>query len=274
MRLAGNVDGWVIKENIVPAPVDESPAARFEVGDAVEATETINVRARPGITQTITATAGTGTSIQITVAPIATTGYVWYGVSSPSFGGGWVVENTLREVAPPPTGDLVAGDSIRVTETVNMRSGASTGNAIIATLPAGTTGTVLAGPRTGSGFTWYQIRTSSGSGWVVRDWITKVTPPTTKFTVGDTFRVTEVVNMRSGASTGNALVATLPVGTTGSILGGPRSGSGYIWYQVETSYSTGWVVQDWITKTDNDDLVEQLVALLIEILEDILEGGG
>lgn len=273
-------DGWVIKNNIVPAPVDENPTAKFAVGDTVESTESINIRPRPGIAQTVSATVGAGTMMEITVAPIGVTEYVWYGVFSNSFGGGWVVENTLREVAPPPTGDLVAGDSIRVTEAVNMRSGPDTANSLIATLPAGTTGEVLAGPRTGSGYTWYQIQTSSGSGWVVRDWIAKVTappPPTTKFVVGDTFRVTEVINMRSGAGTGNAVVATLPVGTTGSILVGPRSGSGYTWYQVETSDGTGWVVQDWITKTTGtgeDEIVEQLVALLIQILQEILEDGA
>lgn len=255
VRLEGNVDGWVVKQNIVPAPVDQNPAARFRVGDTVEATTTINIRPRPGIAQTVSATASAGTSMQITVAPIAVTGYIWYGVYSPSFGGGWVVENTLRAAAPPPpppSGDLVAGDPVRVTETLNMRSGAGTGNSIIATLPAGTTGTVLEGPRTGSGYTWYRIQTSYGAGWVVRNWIAKTTPtppPSAKFVVGDTFRTTATLNMRSGASTGNGIVATLPSGTTGTILGGPRTGSGYTWWQIRTSQGTGWAVQDWMTKT-------------------------
>lgn len=338
VRVPDTGDGWVIKDNVLPAPIDENPAAKFTVGDRVSAIRSTSVRARPGIAQTVASTAAAGTTMQISVEPIAVTGYIWYGVYSPSFGGGWVVENGLQEVAPPPTGDLVAGDTVRVTAALNMRSGPSTGNGIIATLPTGTTGKVLDGPRTGSGYTWYQIQTSYGSGWVVRNWIEKTTsapppepeptpagypagtqlrvtvslrlrsapntsggiiatmpagttvtvtarptasggytwyqlktpygagyaaseylettgsttptdppPPTSgKFQIGAAVRVTETLNIRSGPGTGNGIITTLPAGTTGTVLEGPRTGSGYTWWRIQTSRGTGWAAENWL----------------------------
>jgi uncharacterized protein YgiM (DUF1202 family) len=261
-------DGWAIKNNITPAPVDNEPAARFKVGDTVVATDTINVRPRPGLAQTIASTASAGTQMRITVAPLTVTEHIWYGVYSSAFGGGWVAESYLRgQSAPPPSGStkFVLGDTVRVTEALNLRSGPSTGNAVIAVLSAGTTGKIGGAPRTGNGYTWYQIQTSQGTGWAVQDWLVKTSgtsnppppttpPPTTpppsntRFVLGDTVRVTEALNMRTGPSTGNAVIAVLSAGTTGKVGGAPRSGSGYTWYQIQTSQGTGWVVQDWLVK--------------------------
>jgi uncharacterized protein YgiM (DUF1202 family) len=254
VRVPGVGDGWVADDFILPAPVDNNPAAKFKVGDTVSVIRSASVRARPGIAQTVASTASAGTTMQVSVAPLAVTGYIWYGVYSPSVGGGWVAENDLQAATttPPPTGDLVAGDTVRVTETLNMRSGPSTGSGIIAVLPSGTTGRVLVGPSTGSGYTWYQIQTSSNSGWVVRDWIAKTTtapPPVGKFVVGDTIRVTDTMNMRSGAGTNYGITASLPTGTTGTVLDGPRAPSGYTWWQLRTSIGTGWAAENWLEKT-------------------------
>lgn len=136
-----------------------------------------------------------------------------------------------------------------------MRSGAGTGNGIVTVLAAGTTGKVLEGPRRGNGYTWWRVQTGQGTGWVVQNWIVKTSgtstpPPATaqKFAIGNTARVTETLNMRSGAGTGNTVVAVLPAGTTGRVVAGPTSASGYTWWRIETSRGTGWAVQDWLSK--------------------------
>ena len=249
-------DGWVIKSNFAAAPVDTAPAnAKFMVGDTVEATETINIRPRPGIAETVTATTYAGNQFKITQPPIGVTDYIWYGVYG-SFGGGWVVENTLKKVTvtPPPAGKFAVGDTIRVTDVMNFRTGPSTSAGVLTQLNAGATGTIVGGPTAGNGYTWYQIKMSDGTvGWGVQDWLEKTTvtpPPAGKFAVGDTIKVTEMMNFRSSAGTSASIVAQLPAGTTGTVLAGPTAANGYTWYQFKTSGgTTGWGAQDWLEKT-------------------------
>jgi D-alanyl-D-alanine carboxypeptidase len=199
--------------------------------------------------------------------PTNASGYTWWQLRTSGGTTGWAVQDWLANTGtptqptptptpppttpPPPTsGKFAINSTVRVTETLNMRSGAGTGNGIVATLPAGTTATVLEGPTSASGYTWWRVRTSGGTtGWVAENWLAAVTPSTPAFKAGDSFTVTEALNMRTGAGTGNGIVATLPAGTTGTITGGPQSASGYTWWSVNTSRGSGWVVQNWIRKS-------------------------
>lgn len=70
-----------------------------------------------------------------------------------------------------------------------------------------------------------------------------------RFRVGDPFRVTEELHLRSGAGTDHAVITMLPPDTTGTIEGGSASATGYIWWQVRTPSGSGWVAQNWIVKT-------------------------
>src|SRR5690606_6270587 len=131
---------------------------------------------------------------------------------------------------------FVVGDTARVTEALNMRTSASTGGGLIATLPAGTTGKIVAGPRTGSGYTWYQIQTTYGTGWVVENWIAKYTAPAPspgKFAIGDAIRITDTMNRRSSPSIGANVIGSFTAGATGTVLEGPRTGSGYTWWRMQ-----------------------------------------
>ena len=189
-------DGWVIKRNITPAPVDTSPAGNFQVGDTVETTASVNIRPRPGVAQGVISTQPAGARFVISQAAIGVTDYVWYGVFNDAVGGGWVVQNYLRKVSssppPPSSGKFAINDLATVTETLNLRSGTSTSNGVVAVLPAGTSARILAGPRSGSGYTWWQVRTSQGTGWAAENWLvpasgsTPPPPPSSgKFAIND-----------------------------------------------------------------------------------------
>src|SRR5690606_9497936 len=109
----------------------------------------------------------------------------------------------------------------------------------------GVTGTVLGGPTSANGYTWWRIQTSAGTGWAVQDWMVETDggttpPPTGKFAVGDTVRVTERLNLRSAASTAGSVITVLQVNATGEVLSGPSTGSGYKWWRIRTSAGTGW----------------------------------
>jgi uncharacterized protein YraI len=248
--------GWVVENNLRPRGGPSE--AKFEIGDTVRVTESLSLRTGPGTSAGRIAVMPAGTTGTVVAGPETGSGYTWWQIQTGAYGTGWAVQDWLEETdggtpPPPPAGKFEAGDAVRVTENLNMRSGPSTGSGVITVLPAGTTGTVLEGPQTGSGYTWWRIQTSRGTGWVVEDWLVAdggttppPPPPTGKFQNGDVVRVTETLNMRSGASTGNGVIAVLPAGTTGTVVGGPQTGSGYTWWQIQTSYGTGWVVENWI----------------------------
>ncbi|HYI24986.1 MAG TPA: SH3 domain-containing protein, partial [Thermomicrobiales bacterium] len=238
VRAYNIADGWVASGLIEPVPFNSSPNAAFAVGDFVEATQSLNVRARPGIAQGITAVAPTGTRFEITVAPVQVNDYIWYGAYSSAHGGGWIVEDSLRASTPPPTGKFDIGDAVRVTERMNLRATPSTSASVVASMPAGTTASVLDGPRSANGYVWWRIRTSAGTtGWAAENWLVETTttpPPTGRFEVGDAIRVTERLNLRTSASTSGSVVVVLQPGVTGTVLAGPNSGSGYTWYRIQT----------------------------------------
>lgn len=74
--------------------------------------------------------------------------------------------------------DLRAGDAVRVTtgsENLFLRSGAGTGNTVLARLPHGTTLTVDSAPVASGSYAWVRVRTSTGqTGWVATDFIERV----------------------------------------------------------------------------------------------------
>ena len=251
-------EGWTAVNYIGISPVDENPPAKFSVGDWVIATESLSIRVRPGVAQTIIASLAAGGSLQITREAFGVNNHVWYGVYTEQDDGGWVVEDVLRERGGPSEAKFEIGDTIRVTENLSLRTGPGTSAGRIAVMPAGTTGTVVAGPDTGSGYTWWQIETSAyGTGWAVQDWMEETDdggttpPPTGRFEVGDAVRTTDGnLRLRTGASTSSGVIAMLPAGTTGTVVGGPQTGSGYTWWRIETSYGTGWAAEDWLAEDD------------------------
>ena len=74
-----------------------------------------------------------------------------------------------------------------------------------------------------------------------------------KFWVGSRVRTTANLNVRTGPGTGYPEIADpsysryAPTGNTGTVLDGPISADGYVWWQVEYDVGyTGWCVGDWL----------------------------
>ncbi len=260
----GYGSGWVVQDWVAneggsdsgdqdPPP---SSGAKFEHGDGARVTEGLNIRTGAGTGNGVITVLPAGTTGEIVDGPRSANGYTWWRIST-GYGTGWVVENWIANTGssspsepsdPPPSSGskFDHGDNARVTEGLNMRTGAGTGNGVITVLPAGTTGEIVDGPQSASGYTWWRIETSYGTGWVVENWISPTSSSSgPRFSTGDTGTVTEPLHLRSGAGTNNSSITILPVGTTGEVIDGPRSASGYTWWRIETSYGTGWVAQDW-----------------------------
>lgn len=152
---------------------------------------------------------------------------------------------------PPPatTPKFQANDSVRAIEPLNVRAAATTSASLVTTLAAGATATVLAGPTPADGYLWYRLQTSSGTGWAAENWLQKQTlpappPATGRFARGDVIRATQNgISLRASAGTGASLVATLNTGAIASVVAGPQSANGSIWYQLQTSLGIGWAVE-------------------------------
>lgn len=119
------------------------------------------------------------------------------------------------------------------TGAVNMRSGPSTAQSILLTIPSGGTATVL-GTENG----WLHLNYGGTTGWSVAQWFTLrtdgATPPTTPS--GQTAVATGYVNVRSGGGTSYPLVLTIPKGAVAQVLAGPVNG----WIEVSYNGKTGW----------------------------------
>ncbi len=69
----------------------------------------------------------------------------------------------------------------------------------------------------------------------------------TKFRAGEKVKVTSNLNVRATASTNGTLLGTQPLGSTGTIVGGPTNNNGFNWWNVNyDSGIDGWSVEDFL----------------------------
>ena len=122
---------------------------------------------------------------------------------------------------------------------------------------AGTLGTVAAGPETDSaGNIWWQVTFDNNcTGWVMDGALKSASgtqpppppPPPTSFGIGTRVVTTDALNVRSKAGKAGQLLCTQPLGTLGSIVGGPQKNGGDTWWSINYDTSCdGWSVQDYL----------------------------
>ncbi len=243
--------GWVAGQFIMAAPV----AGGFVAGDVVEVVSgPLNLRSAAGTHAAILQTLATGTTATVLAGPTAANGYDWYQLQLTGGTTGWAAGSFL-EIADvvPIGGDFSAGDDIYVSDgPVNLRNAAGTGATVLAVLPTGTTGSVLAGPTSANGYDWYQIQVTGGqAGWVADAFIAlddngPVIAPG-QFPISSyVFVNVPSLNQRSIASTDGAVLQTLSEGSVAQILSAPVSANGYTWYQVSAGGTIGYVAGEFL----------------------------
>lgn len=85
----------------------------------------------------------------------------WY-VFSTSTG----IPSTTPPLAPSPSSSLQINDRVRTIAGLNVRSSGSLNNTPLCTQATGSTGTIIGGPTSGSGYTWWQVDYDAGcDGW-------------------------------------------------------------------------------------------------------------
>lgn len=156
--------------------------------------------------------------------------------------------------------DCIGG--AETTTAVNLRTGAGTGNAIIATVGEGTALIVEAG--TGSG--WYKVNYDGESGYMSADYLS----------FSETMDLTAQgwvdgsdVRMRAAAGTDSEIVRVTTYGESVEILGVDGE-----WYKVSAGGKTGYIRGDYVSFTEPDpsqapaagSIGEQIVAFAEQFL--------
>jgi uncharacterized protein YgiM (DUF1202 family) len=227
----------------------------FSPGQIVATTvEGANVRETPGIDETIATALAFGTVLQIIDGPTSVDGNIWYQVAGDA-GWGWIASSLIEPSdAAPPVGKYAAGDALIVnTDAVNIRAEPSLRALIVAAVPSGEDASVVEGPMPAGGYRWYRIKTSYGEGWAAEQYL--ISPdelePESRFLVGDSVIVgdPEGLNLRSEPSTGTGVIRSLPTGTPGVVVEGPRLGDRVTWLRIRTSLATGWCVEQYLDES-------------------------
>ncbi|WP_332238790.1 SH3 domain-containing protein [Sporolactobacillus sp. KGMB 08714] len=128
------------------------------------------------------------------------------------------------------------------TDDLNVRTGASTSSTRLATLSKGTEVEVV-----GTSGSWLQIVYKGGTAYVSADYVQKAGSSGSSSTpkVLYTGTTTDALNVRTGASTGSTILATLSKGTEVEVVG--TSGS---WLQIIYKDGTAYVSGDYVQKQD------------------------
>jgi len=65
------------------------------------------------------------------------------------------VVGSSGNVAPPSAPSIYKGDTIEMTDSINIRTGSSTGNSVIRKSTKGEKGSIVGGPVYNDGYHWY-----------------------------------------------------------------------------------------------------------------------
>lgn len=173
-----------------------------------------------------------------------------------------------------PTAGLTIGGvaTVRTTggDALNMRTNAGTEFQIVRKLDSGTEVTLLEGPVSAAGFTWWRVQTADGlTGWVVdaASGVQTLVPGRTAtsgeideasegaaslpsvLSVGRDAVVTltargDSLRLRNAPSLSGRIVILLPNGTRVRVVGGPQSADGYTWWEIRTPEGNiGWAAE-------------------------------
>ncbi|MEH6866581.1 SH3 domain-containing protein [Priestia megaterium] len=135
-----------------------------------------------------------------------------------------------------PTVASAAAETYTTTANLNIRSGPSTSNAIIATVKQGTQLTVVGQAASG----WLKVSYQGKTGYVSSEYVKKSASSTTK-----TYVTTANLNIRSGPSTSSAIVVTVKQGT--QLTSTEQAANG--WLKVSYQGKTGYVSTQYVKES-------------------------
>ena len=226
----------------------------------IKVNDTLNVRSGAGTSYSVIGSLKNGATVEI----VETSGS-WYKIKYGS-GYGYVSKDYVTVSSSSNNSSSNSGSSnsgssnnttttpststtgtIKVNDTLNVRSGAGTSYSVIGSLKNGATVEIV--ETSGS---WYKIKYGSGYGYVSKDYVTvsssnnnsssnnTTTTPSTSTTTG-IIKVNDALNVRSGAGTSYSVIGSLKNGATIEIVETVNS-----WYKIKFNNGYGYVSKDYV----------------------------
>lgn len=225
-----NLNGWVAAQFF-----GEASGGGWAIGtDVVAATDSLNLRADPGLRGAVILSARNGTHAVTRTAALARDGYTWYGVTLDDGTRGYFAGEFLEEGTGGGGNDgWPAGTFVRVaTDQLNLRRSAGTGSGVIRTYASGTLAAILSGPTSANGYTWYEVEIAEEGtvGWFAAEFLEVARFEPT----GDRLRVVDgPLRLRQNPGLNGSVLTTL---STGAIVVVADASSvrqdGYLWRYV------------------------------------------
>ena len=214
--------------------------------------DNVRLRVGPGPDEAVAGEVAEGSSVYVIDGLYtADDGSLWYQVESNGISGFMVADYLAREGSAPaavggPSGDAVA------TEQVYVRTGPSTADGILGNLQAGD-GVTLTG-NISNGF--YEIWYGDYVGYAYSDYISPggsapvaapaepaaTAPEASPNGAVGTYYTSDSVNLRTGASTSDGVVAVVPAGSEVALTGYVSNG----FSEVTSVYGGGWISSDYL----------------------------
>ncbi len=151
---------------------------------------------------------------------------------------------------PEPGTALAIGQPARIAAPggLNMRATPGTGGAIVTYLSGGQVVDIVEGPSDADGYTWWKVDDRNGNqGWIAQgddenEWLSprlgEAQPVNRAPRVGDRVVVTveagQQLSIRALPGTDGPMVTQVNAGAQFTVLAGPQSVDGFVWYQIRS----------------------------------------
>ena len=230
------------------------------INKQMKTTEAMNIRSSASTSGSVVGSLSKGTTFTATSMKTGTSvngNKNWYYVS----GKGWVSGAYLTEVTNNNSSEAEKEDNgssinqqMKTTAALNVRSDASTSSRVVTTLGQGVTVTVTAkknGTSVEGNKTWYYV---SGKGWVSGAYLTTTSSSSNNSgstTTNQKMKTTEILNVRSDASTSSSITGSLSKGATVTVTAtktGTTVNGTNKWYYVS---GKGWVSGAYLTSASS-----------------------
>ncbi len=211
----------------------------------------VNVRSGAGTNNGVLTVANINDEVKVIGEATDGSGDTWYKVEINGVTG-FILSDyvTLDSDGSDGSGSYEAKEGTVNATSVNVRTGAGTGNSAITMLTVGDKVKVVGEEKDGAGATWYKIEYSGGSGYIHSDYVTIGSGSGNN---GGSYEQKEgyvngtSVNVRSGAGTNNGIVTVADINDKVTVIGEKKDGAGATWYKVKIGSAEGYILSDYVT---------------------------